>query len=67
MVDVNYVDYNIFGQLPSLNFRFNLMVGDENIPTSPYFMHGIYYQYYCLISDLLLYGAQPLLQEVNDA
>lgn len=59
MVNVNYVNYNTFGQAPSQNFRFNLMVGDNNIPTSPYFLDGQYLQYYCLMSDNSIYGGEP--------
>lgn len=52
MVDVNYQNWNIFGTLPSRNFNFNMMPGNENILNTPFFKFGAYGGYYCLLSDM---------------
>lgn len=48
---VNYQDWDIFGTLPSTNYSFNWIPGNENILNTPFFEFGKYAGYYCLLSD----------------
>lgn len=46
---VNYQDWTMFGQLPSLNHYFNIAVKYSQIPLTPYFAQGQYGGYYCIL------------------
>lgn len=46
---VNYQDWSMFGQEPSLNHYFNTLVYFDDALETPYFYQGEYYTYYCLL------------------
>lgn len=65
---VNYLNWRDFGQLPSQNFIFNRMVEVDKAHISPFFCCGNYSDYYCLITDDVINGNYPILnQEVENA
>lgn len=60
---VNYQDWDIFGTLPSTNYNFNFMPGDDKIMNTPWFCCGIYDSYYCLLSSGLIGDRTPIFKE----
>lgn len=53
-----YQDWTVFGQPPSRNNHFNLMVRWEQILQTPYIADGVYSNYYCLL-DRSMTNAKP--------
>lgn len=55
-IELNYQDWNTFGQEPSVNHNFNMLVDITDALKTPFFLQGQYEHYYCLLDRSMKYG-----------
>ena len=53
---LEYENWETFGQNPSMNHKFNMLVDITEAQNTPFFLQGQYEYYYCLLDGGMTYG-----------